>query len=134
MDQWMPEIKSELESIAKNNTWDLVPIEGDVNLLTGKFIFQDKPSGPKSHYVARGFQQVYGVDYSDTYDPVVKFTVIRVLCAFVTHQNLEFNQMGVSVPSETANWKKKYKGNNGKDLGTKSFQIVFANYLSRCMD
>ena len=48
---------------------------------------------PKGRNVVRGFEQVRGVDYGATFAPVVKYTSVRVLCAYVAEDNLEFHPM-----------------------------------------
>ena len=61
------------------------------NVVTCKWIFKVKEEqklltarsarqATRRGMVARGFSQVEGVDYSETYAPVVKFTSVRVLC------------------------------------------------------
>jgi hypothetical protein len=49
----------------------------------------------KARLVARGFSQVYGIDYLDTYAPVVKLTSIRILLAIAAIYGLEIHQMDV---------------------------------------
>jgi len=49
----------------------------------------------KARLVARGFSQIYGVDYLDTYAPVVKLASIRILLAIAAIYGLEIHQMDV---------------------------------------
>src|SRR5947207_4626299 len=49
----------------------------------------------KARLVARGFSQVYGIDYLDTYAPVAKLASIRILFAIAAAFDLEIHQMDV---------------------------------------
>ena len=101
---WQRGIASEVDSHKRNGTWKLVPRETASNILTSKWVFNVKemPSldggsteKAKARLVARGFQQVQGVDYTETYAPVVKLTSIRVLLAVAAHLDLELHQLDV---------------------------------------
>ena len=101
---WQKGIDKELASQAKNKTWTLVPRSEASNILTSRWVFNVKqiPDGsgntvesPKARLVARGFQQVEGLDYTETYAPVIKFTTIRLLLSLVAHYDLELHQMDV---------------------------------------
>lgn len=59
------------------------------------YVFRMKDSGPKVRLVALGCRQVHGVDFGETYAPVVKYTSIRILLATVAVQDLELHQMYV---------------------------------------
>jgi hypothetical protein len=51
----------------------------------------------KARLVARGFSQIYGIDYLDTYTPVVKLVSIRILLVIAAIHGLEIHQMDVMI-------------------------------------
>jgi len=101
---WKKGIYSEIESLKKYNTWKIVPrsAANGKKILTTKWVFVEKKKVdstgvsipfPKGRNVVRGFEQVQGVDYNETFAPVVKYTSVRALCANVAEEDLEFDQM-----------------------------------------
>lgn len=95
-----------MNQLEKHYTWGLVPRSKASIVLTRKWIFRVKdvvfPHGavfriPKARIVARGFQQLQGVDHGATYAPVVMFTSIPVVLALVPHLDFELHQMDVVI-------------------------------------
>jgi len=65
------------------------------NIVTSKWVFKLKihVNGSlnklKARLVARGFSQIYGVDYKDTFALTVKFNTLRVFLAITVIEDLE---------------------------------------------
>ena len=49
----------------------------------------------KGHLVAKGYSQRYGIDYVETFSPVVKFSSIQALLAYAVENNMQIHQMDV---------------------------------------
>ena len=93
---------AEHDSLMENKCWKLVPRPRDANVVSCRWVYKTKEeqtkegtlgSRRKSRLVARGFSQIEGVDYSETYAPVAKLTSIRVLLDIVAELDLELHQM-----------------------------------------
>jgi Reverse transcriptase (RNA-dependent DNA polymerase) len=99
--QWEAAITEELKSLASNGVWTLVKRPDGANIMSSKWVFKIKrlPSGQISRYkarvVARGFSQQYGVDYYETFAPVVRMESLRILLAIAAIEDLEVHQMDV---------------------------------------
>ena len=83
-EKWLKAMKSEWESLVKNQTWDLVQSPQGRKIVDCKWVYKVKPAGGgqekryKARLCARGFTQIYGLDFEETFAPVVKFTSVRV--------------------------------------------------------
>ena len=49
----------------------------------------------KPRFVAKGFTQTYGVDYSDTFAPVAKMNTVRVILSLAANYNWNLHQFDV---------------------------------------
>jgi hypothetical protein len=89
---WCAAMEDEYGALMSNGTWDLVPRPQGSNVITGKWVFTHKfrTDGTfdryKARWVLQGFTQRLGVDYDETFSPVVKpATVCTVLATVVSH-------------------------------------------------
>ncbi|GJR66370.1 retrovirus-related pol polyprotein from transposon TNT 1-94 [Tanacetum coccineum] len=100
---WREAIKSEIESILQNHTWELVDLPPGCKALGYKWIFKKKMKADgtvdkyKARLVIQGFRQREGLDYFDTYSPVTRITSIRTIIAIAALRNLEIHQMDVKT-------------------------------------
>jgi hypothetical protein len=78
-------MEEEYDALQANHTWDLVPRPHGANVVTGKWIFKlnlhanGSMEWYKARYVLRGFTQRPGVDYDETFIPVVKPATVRTV-------------------------------------------------------
>jgi hypothetical protein len=79
----------EYDALMKNKTWHLVPPMKERNVVGCKWGYKikSKQDGSLDRYkarlVAKEFKQRYGIDYDDTFNPVVKIATIRIILSIV---------------------------------------------------
>jgi hypothetical protein len=89
----------EFETLTAMKTWDVVKRESWMNVLPGTWAFKIKryPDGLvkklKARFCARGDRQIEGVDYFDTFAPVVSWTTVRLMLILSVILNLSTLQV-----------------------------------------
>ena len=100
---WKEAIKSEIDSILHNHTWELVYLPMGCKPLSSKWIFKRKRivdgaiDKYKARLVIKGYRQIEGLDYFDTYSPVTRIKSIRMVLAIAALKDLEVHQMDVKT-------------------------------------
>ena len=75
----------EMTALHSNGTWDLVVLPSGKSIVGCRWVYAVKvgPDGQidrlKAHLVAKGYTQVYGSDYGDTFSPVAKIASVCLL-------------------------------------------------------
>lgn len=86
----------------RNQTWTLVPASSSQHVIDHKWVFKKKLTANgsllklKARLVAKGFQLTPGVDFMETFSPVVKATTIRVILAFVVSFDWRIHQVDIN--------------------------------------
>lgn len=101
--EWKMAMREEFDSLIKNNTWVLMKCPPGAKIVDNRWVFkvkQEKRDAPiryKARLVARGFTQEYGVNYFETFSPVVRFTSIRIILALAAQKKMQIKQFDVKT-------------------------------------
>lgn len=95
---WKSAMQREYDSLLENKTWCLEDLPKNKKLINCKWVFKVKSDCDNNvHYKARlvvkGCSQRKGIDYEETYSPVVRYSSIRFLMSLAVEHNLEIDQM-----------------------------------------
>jgi len=92
-----------MDSLAKNNTSDLVELPEGRSVVGCKWVFKLKwkVDGNTERYkvrlVVKGYSQVEGLDFHEVFSPVVKLVSIRTVLALTALLNFELEQLDVKT-------------------------------------
>ncbi|KAJ9565343.1 hypothetical protein OSB04_001309 [Centaurea solstitialis] len=98
---WRAAMDAEMAAIISNYTWDLVPKPSDANIVGNRWLFRHKFDSNgrleryKARLVAQGFSQQPGLDFDDTFSPVVKPATIRTVLSISISRNWPIHQLDV---------------------------------------
>jgi hypothetical protein len=98
---WQDFMNEEYQSIMKNDVWDIVLRSKGTSVVTSKWIYKIKHAVDgsvkkyKARFVARGFFQVEGIDYEETFAHVSRYTSICTIIALVASMGWKLHQMDV---------------------------------------
>ena len=97
--KWLEAMKSEIGSMYENKVWTLVDFPDDRRAIENKWIFKKKTDADgnvtvyNARLVAKGFRQVQGVDYDETFSPVAMLKSVRIMLAIAAFYDYEIWQM-----------------------------------------
>ena len=100
-ESWLKAMHEELEQIEKNSTWELVPRPTDKNVIGTKWVFRNKLNEDgqvirnKARLVCKGYAQIEGIDFEETFAPVARLEAIRMFLALAAYKTFKVFQMDV---------------------------------------
>src|SRR5579859_6935756 len=95
-DLWLKSRGIEYTALIDNQTWTLVPCPPGAAIVDSRWTYDIKDEEPpryKSRFCAKGFSQRYGVNYEETYAPVVKPETLCVLFAVAAQRKYQIHGM-----------------------------------------
>jgi hypothetical protein len=93
-------MQEELNNFKRNEVWSLVE-RPKQNVVGTKWVFRNKQdehgvvTRNQAQLVAKGYSQVEGLDFDETFAPVVRLESIRMLLAYATHHGFKIYQIDV---------------------------------------
>ncbi|CAL2245419.1 unnamed protein product [Prunus armeniaca] len=98
---WVKAMHEELEALQMQGTWSLVPCPSRKNIVGSKWIYKIKRNADgsiaryKARLVAQGFSQQQGLDFSETFSPVVRHTTVRLILSLAAMNKWSLGQLDV---------------------------------------
>jgi len=99
--KWKNAMQDEYDALQRNGTWTLVPPSRGMNLIDCRWVFKIKRRADgqidryKARLVVKGFKQRYGIDYEDTFSPVVKIATVRLVLSLAVTRGWCLRQLDV---------------------------------------
>ncbi|KAM9913599.1 hypothetical protein OXX69_001437 [Metschnikowia pulcherrima] len=94
---WKEACVKEMDAHSENGTFDAVPRPDGVRLVGCRWVFTIKDCGlKKARLVAKGYTQVEGIDFHETFAPVIKHTTLRLILAIAAASDKLVNQFDVA--------------------------------------
>ena len=111
--KWLGAMESEYASLMKNETWKLTYCPDGRKIIGCKWVLKVKRdefgniSRYKARLVAQGFSQIPGVDFNETFAPVIKPSSLRMMMAIGLKLGRRIIQMDVETAYLNGNLKEQ---------------------------
>ena len=100
--QWSNAMDAEIDQLIQQGTWTRVECPPGAKPISCRWVYVIKRTSTgaidkfKARLVVRGFMQQYGIDFTDTFAPVVKFKSLKLVLALTAEHDLELKQIDFS--------------------------------------
>jgi len=100
---WIEAMESEIQSINKNKTWELVKLPAGQKPIGLKWVYKLKKNAEgeivkyKARLVAKGYVQRQGIDYEEVFAPVARLETVRLILALAANRSWEVHHLDVKT-------------------------------------
>ena len=99
---WKTAMEEEMKSLTENDTFTVTQLPEGRTAVGGRWVYSvkigvDGTEKFKARYVAKGYSQIQGIDYHDTFAPTAHITSVRVLLQIAVQYDLIVHQMDVKT-------------------------------------
>jgi hypothetical protein len=101
--EWQKAMQLEFDSLTSNQTWDLVLLPAGRRVVNNMWVYKAKTnaSGAVSRYkarlVAKGCSHREGIDYTETFSPVIRLASLRVFFSIAAARDLELGGLDIDT-------------------------------------
>lgn len=100
--EWAKAMDEEVQSLNDNKTFTVTTLPAGKKTVGGKWVYSikrdvDGSDKYKARFVAKGYSQVKGIDYGETFSPTASLTSVRVMLQKAAQENLLLHQMDVKT-------------------------------------
>ncbi|GKC27383.1 retrotransposon protein, putative, ty1-copia subclass, partial [Tanacetum coccineum] len=105
--KWIDAMNAKIHSMMDNMVWVLVDVPPGCKTVGSRWIFKKKTDMDgivhvyKARLIAKGYTKLYGVDYEETFSPVIDIRAIRILISIAAYYDYEIWQMDASGSNVT---------------------------------
>jgi hypothetical protein len=102
-ERWKEAIESEFSSLKENKTWMVSELPNGKKTIKTRWVFRIKlnernePERFKARLVVKGYNQEYGIDYNETFAPVIKQQALKLFLAIAVNEGLEVHHADIST-------------------------------------
>nr|GEX29928.1 ribonuclease H-like domain, reverse transcriptase, RNA-dependent DNA polymerase [Tanacetum cinerariifolium] len=135
-------MKVELDSINRNNTWELTTLPKGHKEIDLKWVFKTKKDANgniikhKARLVAKGYIQEHGIDFEKVFAPIARMETIRLLLAIAANNKWEVHHLDVKSAFLPGDLKEEVyvtqpKGFTKRDDNGKVYRLIKSLYELR---
>jgi hypothetical protein len=98
---WILSMQDELNNFTRNQVWELVEIPKNKNVIGTKWVYRNKQDEHgivvknKARLVSKGYSQLEGLYYGETFAQVARLEAISILLAYAPSHKMKLFQMDV---------------------------------------